>query len=142
MTEPEKFDNNAEKEFLQREEEVQALTQGEKIADLVSDIVGSWPFIIAQTIIIVSWVILNIAAYAKHWDPYPFILLNLVFSVQAAYTAPIILMSQNRHDTVDRRRAENDYYINLKAENEIEKLNEKIEELKKLIKETGNQKRT
>ena len=140
MTEVKALDNNVEKGFLQQEEEVQALTKSEKIADYVSDVVGSWPFIIAQTIIIVFWVALNITGYVRKWDPYPFILLNLVFSVQAAYTAPIILMSQNRHDAVDRRRAANDYYINLKAEDEIEKLHEKIDELKKLIKETGNPK--
>ncbi len=132
------LENKAEKEFLQQEEEIQSLTKAEQIADYVSDVVGSWPFIIAQTIIILLWVTLNITGYVRKWDPYPFILLNLVFSVQAAYTAPIILMSQNRHDTVDRKRAENDYFVNLKAENEIESLHEKLDSIAKTINELKN----
>jgi uncharacterized membrane protein len=122
-----------EEEISLKEAEIQALTKGEKIADFVSEIVGSWAFIIAQTVIIIFWVTLNIVGYVHKWDPYPFILLNLVFSVQAAYTAPIILMSQNRHDTIDRRRAENDYYVNLKAEHDIELLHKKIDSIKESI---------
>jgi uncharacterized membrane protein len=127
-----------EEEISLKEAEIQALTKGEKIADFVSDIVGSWPFIIAQTVIIVFWVTLNIVGYVHKWDPYPFILLNLVFSVQAAYTAPIILMSQNRHDAADRRRAENDYFVNLRAEHDIERLHEKLDIISKSINEIKN----
>jgi len=120
------------------EEKIQELTKGERIADCVSDIVGSWPFIILQTVIIVFWVVFNVVGYLHKWDPYPFILLNLVFSIQAAYTAPIILMSQNRHDSADRKRAENDYYVNLRAENEIEQLHEKLDIITKAVNELKN----
>ena len=69
---------------------------GQRVADRVAAIVGSWRFIIIQTTLLLAWIALNVVAYVQHWDPYPFILLNLVLSFQAAYTAPIIMMSQNR----------------------------------------------
>ncbi len=75
------------------------------------------------------WIILNVIVWIKHWDPYPFILLNLMLSFQAAYTAPIIMMSQNRQSLVDRQSAEHDYQVNVKAELEIELLHDKIERL-------------
>lgn len=96
------------------------LTLGDRISDAVASTVGSWRFITIQSAILVAWLILNITAWVRHWDPYPFILLNLVLSFQAAYTAPVIMMSQNRQDAKDRLRAEHDYQINLKAEKEIE----------------------
>ncbi len=105
-------------------------TVGQKISDKVTDIVGSWKFIITQSIILFFWILLNLWAWMEAWDPYPFILLNLVLSFQAAFTAPIIMMSQNRQNEMDRRRAENDYHINVKAELEIEHLQEKIDELR------------
>ena len=80
---------------------------------------GSWRFIIVQSVLLVAWVILNIAAWVQHWDPYPFILMNLVLSLQAAYTAPVIMMSQNRQALRDRLEAHQDFLINQKAEEEI-----------------------
>lgn len=91
---------------------------------------GSWRFIVIQSALLVLWVSLNITAYVQHWDPYPFILLNLALSFQAAYAAPFIMMSQNRQQDVDRREAANDYRINVKAELEIELLHDKIDQLR------------
>lgn len=99
-----------------------SLTTSERIADKVAVTMGSWTFIIAQTIIVFCWMILNVVAYVSHWDPYPFILLNLLFSTQAAYAAPIIMMSQNRQSERDRHQALADYETNLKAKREIEEL--------------------
>ena len=102
---------------------------------------GSWPFIIGQTVIIIFWIALNIVAYIGHWDPYPFILLNLLFSTQAAYAAPIIMMSQNRQNERDRAHADADYKTNQKAEQEIEELqvslsrieNEKLDRIIRIL---------
>lgn len=105
------------------------LTHGQRIADQVAAMMGSWRFIIIQTSILVVWIVLNVTAFALHWDPYPFILLNLALSFQAAYAAPFIMMSQNRQQDIDRREAESDYRINIKAELEIELLHDKIEQL-------------
>lgn len=102
-------------------------TRGQKVADLVASTVGSWRFIIIQSTIIVLWMGYNLAVQGQGWDPYPFILLNLVLSFQAAYTAPAIMMSQNRQAEVDRRQAGNDYEVNVKAELEIELLHQKID---------------
>ncbi len=99
-----------------------SLSAGERIADKVAVIMGSWTFIIVQTIIVFLWMLLNIVAYVAHWDPYPFILLNLLFSTQAAYAAPIIMMSQNRQNERDRHQALADYETNVKAKEEIEEL--------------------
>jgi uncharacterized membrane protein len=90
-------------------------TRSEQLADRVTAIFGSWKFIIVQTMIVVVWIGLNLVAAIHHWDPYPFILLNLVFSTQAAYAAPLILLSQNRQADTDRIRAEHDYKINQTA---------------------------
>ena len=95
------------------------LTFGQRAANAVARTVGSWRFIIIQSILLTIWVILNVTAWIKHWDPYPFILMNLVLSLQAAYTAPVIMMSQNRQTERDRLEAHNDYEINIKAEQEI-----------------------
>ncbi len=85
---------------------------GERIADQVTAVFGSWRFIVIQTVIVVAWIALNLLAVAHRWDPYPFILLNLVFSTQAAYAAPLILLSQNRQADTDRITAEHDYRVN------------------------------
>jgi uncharacterized membrane protein len=95
------------------------LTFGQKAADWVASIIGSWKFIIIQSIILVIWVVLNVLAWIRHWDPYPFILMNLFLSLQAAYTAPALMMSQNRLAARDRLEAHNDFEINMKAEEEI-----------------------
>ena len=99
-----------------------SLTTGAHIADRVAAIMGSWTFIIVQTVLVSVWMILNIVAHVSHWDPFPFILLNLLFSTQAAYAAPIIMMSQNRQNERDRHQAMADYRTNLKAKAEIEAL--------------------
>jgi len=95
------------------------LTFGQRASDWVALNIGSWTFVIVQSLILTIWVILNITAYISHWDPYPFILMNLVLSLQAAYTAPIIMMSQNRQSARDRLDAHNDYEVNQKAEQEV-----------------------
>jgi uncharacterized membrane protein len=107
-----------------------ALTLGQRIADIVAATMGSWNFIIVQSTILVIWIVLNVTAFVHRWDPYPFILLNLALSFQAAYAAPFIMMSQNRQQQIDRKEAENDYKINIKAELEIELLHQKIDELR------------
>lgn len=103
-----------------------SLTLGERVADRVAAVMGSWTFIIIQSILLAIWVTLNIVAFFKHWDPYPFILLNLMLSFQAAYAAPVVMMSQNRQSDIDRRDAKHDYEINLKSELEIELLHDKM----------------
>lgn len=106
------------------------LTYGEKLADVIAGFGGSWVFIIIFSSVIVTWVVINSwAMLNRPFDPYPYILLNLVLSCLAAIQAPVIMMSQNRQETRDRLRAENDYRINLKAELEIRHLHEKIDHL-------------
>ncbi|MGI8841577.1 MAG: DUF1003 domain-containing protein [Caulobacteraceae bacterium] len=106
------------------------LTLGQRIADRVAATMGSWPFIIIQSIILAVWIALNVTAFVKRWDPYPFILLNLALSFQAAYAAPFIMMSQNRQQDIDRAAAETDHRVNIKAELEIELLHQKMDELR------------
>lgn len=101
------------------EVEEEQLTRGQRIADTVAEMMGSWPFIITQSVILGFWFVLNSVAMIRHWDPYPFILMNLVLSTQAAYAAPIIMMSQNRQSAHDRLLAQNDFEVNRKAEIEI-----------------------
>jgi uncharacterized membrane protein len=103
---------------------------GQLLADRVAEIIGSWRFIIIQSMLLAVWITLNITAYIYRWDPYPFILLNLALSFQAAYSAPIIMMSQNRQSEKDHLQAKNDYEVNLKAELEIMQLHEKFNELR------------
>lgn len=105
------------------------LTIGQKVSDAVAKTVGSWKFIISQSILISAWIFYN-AINSNTWDPYPFILLNLMLSFQAAYTAPAIMMSQNRFSEIDRQQANNDFEVNVKAELEIELLHQKIDLLK------------
>jgi uncharacterized membrane protein len=105
------------------------LTPGQRIADAVARNMGSWRFIIIQSCLLASWVAVNAAAWNQHWDPYPFILLNLALSFQAAYAAPIIMMSQNRQEAKDRLRAEEDYRINIRAEMEVAAINARLDQL-------------
>jgi uncharacterized membrane protein len=102
---------------------------GERAADWMTALVGSWRFIMVQSALLAAWIAFN-AVSPGRIDPYPFILLNLLLSFQAAYTAPIIMMSQNRQAEIDRRRSIDDYEINRKAELEIETLHEKIDLLR------------
>lgn len=103
------------------------LSFGEAMADLVAASVGSWRFILVQTGLIAAWIAGNATFGGGAWDPYPFILLNLLLSFQAAYTAPVIMMSQNRQSDIDRDRAMADYQVNIRAEAEIALLHEKID---------------
>jgi uncharacterized membrane protein len=105
-------------------------TLGQRIADAFASVMGSWAFIIVQSVILFAWITANLVGAIRGWDPYPFVLLNLALSFQAAYAAPVILMSQNRQQDIDRKAAENDYRINVKAELEIELLHEKIDQLR------------
>lgn len=95
------------------------LGAGQRAADAVAAMMGSWRFIIVQSIVLAVWMTLNVVALVRHWDPYPFILMNLLLSTQAAYAAPIIMMSQNRQAARDRIEAHNDFEINKKAEIEV-----------------------
>ena len=95
------------------------LSLAQRASDVVAKTVGSWKFIIIQSFLLSIWVVVNVVAIVQQWDPYPFILMNLVLSLQAAYTAPIIMMSQNRQAIRDRIEAHEDYLINQKAEVEI-----------------------
>lgn len=100
----------------------ESLTYGQRIADAVANGMGSWTFIIWQTIFVILWMALNVVGFIRHWDVYPFILLNLIFSTQAAYAAPIIMMAQNRQGERDRMQAQEDYRTNIEAKQEIESL--------------------
>jgi uncharacterized membrane protein len=123
------------------------LTVGQRASDWIAGKVGSWEFIIGQSSLLTLWAILNVTAWVRHWDPYPFILMNLVLSLQAAYTAPMIMMSQNRKADRDRIEAHIDYEINLKAETEIKIILDNLEaqniviaEIHKMLEEVHNKK--
>lgn len=104
------------------------LTKGQRISDKVAQFGGSWAFIIAFFIVLTIWILFNVMAPARDdFDPYPFILMNLILSCLAALQAPIIMMSQNRQEEKDRQRSENDYLINLKAELEVRSLHQKVD---------------
>jgi uncharacterized membrane protein len=105
------------------------MSLGQRVADRVATAVGSWPFIIVQSMLLFAWIVLNVwllamvhahPGFLRAWDPYPFILLNLMLSFQAAYTGPVVMMSQNRQAEKDRLMAQNDFEVNEKAEREIE----------------------
>lgn len=117
-------------------------TFGQKAADAVAKFAGSWAFIFSFIAVMVIWMIVNVVLSTKAFDAYPFILLNLVLSCIAAVQAPLIMMSQNRQEVKDRKRAENDYKINLKNELIIDDLHKKIELIlenqKKILKELDN----
>lgn len=107
-------------------------TFGERLSDKIADFGGSWTFIISFLSFILLWILLNVFWYVNTgFDPYPFILLNLILSCIAAIQAPIIMMSQNRQEDRDRERAKNDYEINRKAEQEIKELHKKFDLLMK-----------
>ena len=97
-------------------------TTGQRVADAVANGMGSWSFIIIQTIFVIVWMSLNVVGLINHWDAYPFILLNLIFSTQAAYAAPIIMMAQSRQSERDRIQAQEDFDTNVEAKKEIEAL--------------------
>lgn len=121
-------------------------TFGQKAADKITRIVGSWKFIVIQTILLFIWVILNLTAWIYHWDPYPFIFLNLALSFQAAYTAPIILMSGNREADRERRKNTLDLFTDKKAEREIAEIQlnlsrlerEKIDQILEILNNKNN----
>lgn len=120
------------------DEHIEESSFGQKLADSVATGMGSWRFIIIQTIFVIAWMSLNVLGFVKHWDVYPFILLNLLFSTQAAYAAPIIMMAQNRQSDRDRSQADADYDTNVNAKLEIEALQKhlnflEIEKLNKII---------
>lgn len=132
------LENNVLKSMLERDilarninpDFDKGLTFGERLADNVAKFGGSWRFIISFTVIILIWILANTYVLLKRpFDPYPFILLNLMLSCLAAIQAPIIMMSQNRQEAKDRLRAEHDYQVNLKAEIEIRQLHIKIDQL-------------
>lgn len=104
-------------------------TKGERMADHITTVVGSWRFIIIQSVILAIWLIVNSIGWILDWDPYPFILLNLVLSFQAAFTAPIIMMSQNRQAARDRLATELDFQVNRHAATEIDAIQTKLNEL-------------
>jgi len=134
---------------LSNKSEKENIPTGQRLADAVAEVVGSWKFIIWQTIFVGSWVGVNLIWACHDWDPYPFIFLNLIFSIQAAYTGPIIMLSQNRQVREDRKRAEQDYRVNIESKREIEniiiKLNnmelEKLDRIISLLEESKNEKR-
>lgn len=106
----------------------EALSKGQKISDKVAKFGGSWKFIITFLLILTVWIVFNVLALQKNqFDPFPFILMNLILSCMAALQAPVIMMSQNRQNDKDRVRSENDYLINLKAELEIRSLHQKMD---------------
>lgn len=109
--------------------EKEQYTIGQRAADSIAKFAGSWAFIFSFTGVLILWMAVNVLLAAKAFDPYPFILLNLVLSCVAAIQAPLIMMSQNRQEEKDRRRAENDYKVNLKTEIMIEALYDKINEI-------------
>ena len=122
---------------------------GVRLANAIIGFMGSWPFLIVQTILVAIWIALNIFAWIKHFDPFPFILLNLAFSTQAAYAAPLILMASNVAAAKDRELWENDYATNQKAYAKIEELERQIKavaeqnhELLKLMVEQKNRSNT
>ena len=120
-------------------------TLGQRAADAIAKFAGSWAFIFAFTGVLILWMVVNTILASNAFDPYPFILLNLVLSCVAAIQAPLIMMSQNRQEEKDRRRAENDYKVNLKTEIMIEDLHDKMNKiiakqgiLEKLIRDEKN----
>lgn len=119
-------------------EKTEKVSFGQKAADAVARFAGSWAFIFSFVAIMIIWMILNVILAADAFDAYPFILLNLVLSCIAAIQAPLIMMSQNRQEAIDRRRAENDYKVNLKSEFVIDELYKKTEQIyetqKKILK--------
>ena len=127
MTDEEVLDLLADsKVSVQPEGGKEKYTLGQRAADSIAKFAGSWAFIFSFSGVLILWMVVNVLLAAGAFDPYPFILLNLVLSCVAAIQAPLIMMSQNRQEEKDRRRAENDYKVNLKTEIMIEDLYDKI----------------
>ena len=127
MTDDEVLNLLADSKISQRpDSEKIKSTLGQRAADAIAKFAGSWAFIFSFTGVLILWMVVNTLLAAKAFDPYPFILLNLVLSCVAAIQAPLIMMSQNRQEEKDRRRAENDYKVNLKTEIMIEDLYDKV----------------
>ena len=108
-------------------------TFSQRASDVVTKFFGSWKFIILLLVLLIAWMLINIIVVVNRWDPYPFILLNLVLSCLAAVQAPIILMSQNRQSERDRQNAKYDYAVNRKAEREVANMQKDLDEIKSLI---------
>ncbi|MCK5449994.1 DUF1003 domain-containing protein [Candidatus Pacearchaeota archaeon] len=106
---------------------------GQKAADGLSKWAGSWTFILSFLVFLGIWIIINIYAWISVWDPYPFILLNLILSCLAAIQAPVILMSQNRQSQKDRKKIEYDYKVNRRSEKEIENILKKLDKIEKFL---------
>lgn len=109
--------------------EQEGMTLGQHLADSITETLGSWKFIIAQSAFLCIWLIINSLGWLFNWDPYPFILLNLILSFQAAFTAPIIMMSQNRQAARDRIASELDFEINRVAAKEVDEIQSKLDQL-------------
>lgn len=130
--EKEVLDKVRRRERVSRNVEVvhqEQLTFGQRVSDRLADVAGSWRFIFSFGLVLGIWVLVNSVAFVHHWDKYPYILLNLFLSMLAAIQAPVIMMSQNRREAHDRLRAEHDYEVNLKAEIEIQQINQKLDAL-------------
>ncbi|MBN9315983.1 MAG: DUF1003 domain-containing protein [Devosia sp.] len=127
---PADIETHPARQFTLRNVEPPRLTVGDRLSDRIAATVGSWRFIIIQSTILVLWIALNVVGWVQHWDPYPFILLNLALSFQAAFTAPILMMAQNRQAVIDRQKAQLDYDVNLRAELDIEALHQKLDLLR------------
>jgi uncharacterized membrane protein len=117
-------------------------TLGERVADTVTAGIGSWPFIVTQSILLATWIVLNGVLLGnliagKPFDPYPFILLNLVLSFQAAYTGPVVMMSQNRQTAKDRDAAEHDYEVNQEALDRLKRLEDTQRQILARLERTG-----
>lgn len=121
-------------ENSEKNEREEKITFGQKAADAVARFAGSWAFIFSFIAVMVIWMVMNVLLAAKAFDAYPFILLNLVLSCIAAVQAPLIMMSQNRQEVKDRKRAENDYRVNLKSEFVIDTLYKKLESVSEMQK--------
>jgi len=119
--------------------EEERMTLGQRVADKAADIIGSWSFIIFQSVLIVVWITLNVVAWVNHSDEYPFVLMNVALSMQAAYAGPVIMMSQNRQSAKDRLAAEIDHDVNTKAEIEINNLVRRMDELEITIEENQSE---
>jgi uncharacterized membrane protein len=116
------------------------MNRSERLSDRLTDFLGSWAFLTWQGAILAVWIIVNLVGWLRHWDPYPFIFLNLILNFQESFAAPIIMMSQNRMEIKDRFRAEEDYQVNVKAEEEVaiilqhlEAQSQQIAELKETV---------
>ncbi|SMC85621.1 DUF1003 domain-containing protein [Papillibacter cinnamivorans] len=118
-----------EKKISQKPQQKSSSTPGQKAADAFASFAGSWTFIIGFSVVLCTWIVINVILATRAFDSYPFILLNLVLSCIAAIQAPLIMMSQNRQEAKDRERAENDYKVNLKAEIIIQDLHAKLDQI-------------